>query len=353
MKKEKTLIGMSGGVDSSVAAYLMLQNGFDCVGATMALCSGLPGVPDQDAKDARAVAQRLQIPFVELDEVHSFRSCVVDAFVRDYECGLTPNPCIECNQHLKFRAMLDHALEMGCDSITTGHYAIIRKDEESGRYLLFKAADSQKDQSYFLAGLTQEQLSRAHFPLGEFTKEQIRRIAQEQGFINAQRKDSQDICFIPDGDYVRFLKEYTRKNYPQGDFLDLAGNRVGKHNGAVAYTIGQRKGLGIALGEPVYVCHKDMNTNCVTVGPNSALFRDTLIADNWNWIPFPRLAAPIKVQAKIRYRHIPQEATVYPLENGQCKVVFTDSQRAITPGQAVVLYQGDQVLGSGRITQVL
>ncbi len=353
MGHKKVLIGMSGGVDSSVAAHLMLQKGFDCIGATMTLCRGLPGVPPQDTTDARAVADKLGIPFCVLEADEAFRCRVVDAFVRAYENGLTPNPCVECNRHLKFRVMLDHALETGCDGVATGHYAIIRKDDATGRYRLFKAADSQKDQSYFLACLNQEQLSRTHLPLGAYTKDEIREIAQEQGFINARRKDSQDICFIPDGNYVRFLKEYTQKTYPEGTFCDLGGNVVGMHNGAVAYTIGQRKGLGIALGEPVYVCHKDMAQNTVTVGPDSALFRDTLVADDWNWIPFPTLTAPMEVQAKIRYRHTPQPATVYPLEDGSCKVVFRDSQRAITPGQAVVLYGGDEVIGCGRILTAL
>lgn len=353
MAKKKVLIGMSGGVDSSVAAHLMQQAGFDCIGATMTLCQGLPGVPPQDSGDAQAVADRLQIPFHTLDANDAFRSCVVDSFVAAYEDGLTPNPCIECNRHLKFRVMLDKALEMGCDGIATGHYAIIRKDTQTGRFRLFKAADPQKDQSYFLAYLTQDQLAHTYLPLGQYTKDQIRQIAEAESFINAKRKDSQDICFIPDGDYVRFLKEYTEKTYPAGDFCDLEGNIVGQHSGAVAYTIGQRKGLGIALGAPVYVCNKDMDQNTVTVGPDNALFREQLIADDWNWIPFPQLTAPMEVEAKIRYRHTPQKATVYPLEDGSCKVVFQSPQRAITPGQTVVLYRNDEVIGCGRIQKVL
>ena len=353
MAKGKILIGMSGGVDSSVAAYLMLQAGYDCVGATMTLCDGLPGVAEQDPGDARAVAERLQIPFCQMDACDAFRQNVIDPVVQAYEGGLTPNPCIQCNRHLKFGVMLDRALEMGCDGVATGHYAVIRQDPDTGRYLLYKAADEQKDQSYFLAHLTQDQLRRTHLPLGAYTKEEIRSIAQAQGFLNAHRKDSQDICFIPDGDYVRFLREYTGKAYPAGNYCDLSGNVVGHHEGAVAYTIGQRKGLGIALGEPVYVCRKDMERNTVTVGPNDALFHTTLVADDWNFIPFPTLTAPMEVEAKIRYRHIPQKATVYPLADGSCKVVFQNSQRAITPGQAVVLYQDRLVIGSGTIRAVL
>ena len=353
MEKEKILVGMSGGVDSSVAAYLLQRDGFDCIGATMILCDGLPGCTSSDCRDAESVAARLNIPFRVLDARDAFRRQVVDRFVGDYEQGLTPNPCIECNRHLKFRVMLDRALELGCAGVATGHYAILRRDPDSGRYLLYKAADQAKDQSYFLACLDQSQLSRVRFPLGSYTKDEIRAIAQQQGFTNAHRRDSQDICFIPGGDYMEFLKAYTEKTYPAGDYLDLAGNVVGRHSGAVAYTLGQRKGLGIALGGPVYVCHKEMDANTVTVGPDSALYRDTLLADNWNFLPFPYLDAPMEVEAKVRYRHTPQPATVYPPEDGVCRVVFREPQRAITPGQAVVLYRGDLVIGSGTIRTVL
>lgn len=346
---------MSGGVDSSVAAKLMLQRGFDCVGATMQLCSNAllgrkenQAAPDP-AADARSVADRLGIDFYVLDAEMLFQKQVVDRFISCYEQGGTPNPCIVCNKHIKFDYLLQQAKALGCEYIVTGHYARITKDENSGRFLLHKAADKAKDQSYFLACLNQEQLSHAIFPLGELTKEQVRKIAAEQGFITAKKKDSQDICFIPDGDYVAFMRRYTGKDYTPGDYLDLNGNVVGKHQGAVSYTIGQRKGLGIALGEPMYVCSKDMEKNTVTVGPDSALFTDTLLADNWNWIAFPALAEPIRVRARIRYRHTEQPATVYPEENGVARVIFDEPQRAITPGQAVVLYDGDTVVGSGTI----
>ena len=353
MENKKVLIGMSGGVDSSVAAYLMLQNGFSCIGTTMSLCDGLPDVSPMDSRDAATVAQRLGIPFCTMDACAAFRKEVVGPFVQAYENGLTPNPCILCNKHLKFRAMLHKALELGCDGIATGHYAIIKKDETTGRYLLYKAADKQKDQSYFLACLDQEQLSRSYFPLGGFTKEEIREIAETQGFVTARKKDSQDICFIPDGDYVSFIRKYTGKDYPQGAYLDLEGNVVGQHQGAISYTIGQRRGLGIAMGEPVYVCSKDMQANSVTIGPDETLFHTTLLAKNWNWIAIPELTVPTEVDAKVRYRHQPQKATVYPEENGVCRVVFKEAQRAITPGQAVVLYQEDSVVGSGTICEVL
>lgn len=352
MVNKKVLIGMSGGVDSSVAAYLMLQNGFSCIGTTMSLCDGLPDVSAMDSRDAATVAKRLGIPFYTMDACDAFRKEVVDPFVQAYEEGLTPNPCILCNRHLKFRTMLHKALELGCDGVATGHYAIIKKDESTGRYLLYKAADKQKDQSYFLACLDQEQLSRTHLPLGSFTKDEIREIAEKQGFITARKKDSQDICFIPDGDYVSFIQKYTGKTYPQGAYLDLEGKVVGQHQGAISYTIGQRRGLGIAMGKPVYVCSKDMQTNSVTVGPDEALFHTTLLAKSWNWIAIPDLTAPMEVDAKVRYRHQPQKATVYPEEDGVCRVVFQKPQRAITPGQAVVLYQGDLVVGSGTICEV-
>ena len=346
----KALIAMSGGVDSSVAAYLMQQKGFTCGGAIMQLWKE---ISTGAIADAQAVADRLSMDFHVLDASGEFRQQVVDYFIRSYEEGLTPNPCIQCNRHLKFSYFLDRALELGYDAIATGHYATIRKDPATGRFLLCKAADSAKDQSYFLACLNQHQLSHAHFPLGELTKEEARAIAEAQGFVTARKKDSQDICFVPDGDYVAFMKRYTGKDYPAGDYLDLDGKTVGKHCGAVCYTLGQRKGLGIALGAPVYVCSKDMAANTVTVGPESALFATTLLADNWNWFPFETLSEPIRVMAKARYRHIPQPATVYPLEGGQAKVVFDEPQRAMTPGQTVALYDGDMVVGGGIITEIL
>lgn len=353
MKQEKVMIAMSGGVDSSVAAYLMLRAGYDCVGGTMRLCDGLLPESGSGVSDARAVAEKLGIPFREFDHTALFRQKVVDAFIRCYEEGGTPNPCVECNRHLKFDALLREALAMGCDWIATGHYARIETHPDNGRKLLFRGDDPSKDQSYFLAGLTQHQLSHIRFPLGALTKEQVRQIAREQGFDNAHKRDSQDICFIPDGDYRAFMERYTGKTYPAGEYLDLSGNVVGQHSGAVGYTIGQRKGLGIALGEPVYVCAKDMEKNTVTVGPNEALFHRSLRAESWNWIPFPRPDAPLRVTAKIRYRHQEQPATVYPEADGSARVVFDEPQRAITTGQAVVLYDGDLVIGGGTITNVL
>lgn len=361
MPQKKALIAMSGGVDSSVAAYLTQQAGFDCIGVTMRLYDNAPDETCdtntccalEDVEDARSVARRLGMPFYAFNFKADFREKVIEQFIRCYECGLTPNPCIECNRHLKFDHLLRRGLELGCDYVVTGHYAQIRQNEESGRYILYKAADLSKDQSYVLYSLTQEQLAHIRFPLGALSKSDARRIAEEQGFVNARKHDSQDICFVPDGDYAAFMERYTGKSYPCGDFLDLDGNVVGQHQGAVRYTLGQRKGLGLAMGAPVYVCAKDMEKNTVTVGPNEALYSDTLIAEDWNWFPFPELTQPLHVAAKARYNQQPQPAVVYPEAAGAARVVFDAPQRALTPGQAVVLYDGDMVIGGGTITKIL
>ena len=349
MNAKKALIAMSGGVDSSVAAFLSLQSGYDCIGGTMRLLSSESG----GTEDARSVAQRLDIPFYEFDFTGEFCSLVMDSFVRSYEDGLTPNPCIVCNRLVKFDLLLQQAKALGCEYIVTGHYAKIRRDESTGRYLICKAEDAAKDQSYFLYSLNQHQLQHVLFPLGELTKAQARQIAQEQGFLNAKKRDSQDICFIPDGDYRAFMEQHTGKKLCPGSFLDMDGNVVGTHIGAAGYTLGQRKGLGLAMGEPVYVCEKDMQKNTVTVGPNEALYHKTLLADDWNWLTIESLAQPIRVKAKTRSRQMEQDATVYPLDNGFVKVEFDEPQRAITPGQAVVLYDGDAVVGGGTIRNVL
>lgn len=354
MEQAKALIAMSGGVDSSVAAYLIKQEGYDCIGAIARMCDeSLLGdaFNEQSITDAQAVAAYLNMDFHIFDATDAFKQTVVDNFISCYEQGLTPNPCIQCNRHIKFSFLLDKALELGCNYIVTGHYASIRQDKENGRYLLFKAVDEAKDQSYFLACLQQHQLQHIRFPLGGYTKEQIREIAAEQGFLNAKKRDSQDVCFIPDGDYASFIGRYTGKTYPAGDFLNLQGQPVGRHNGAIRYTLGQRKGLGLAMGEPVYVCGKNIANNTVTVGTEESLYTSTLLAEDWNWFPFPALTEPMQVTAKARSRHTPQSAWVYPNENGSARVVFDKSQRAITPGQAVVLYQDNMVVGSGTITE--
>ena len=361
MTQKKALIAMSGGVDSSVAAYLTLQAGFQCTGATMRLFDNSILGQDQestccsldDVEDARSVARRLGFPFYVFNFKDDFEEKVIRKFIHCYECGATPNPCIDCNRYLKFDHLLRRGYELGCDCVVTGHYARIRQDANTSRYLLYKAADLSKDQSYVLYSLTQEQLAHTRFPLGEMTKSEARAIAEAQGFINARKHDSQDICFVPDGDYVAFMERYTGKKYTPGDYLDLQGNVVGRHKGAVSYTLGQRKGLNLAMGTPVYVCAKDMERNTVTVGPNEALFSTTLRATDWNWFPFPTLSEPIRVSAKARYNQPPQPATVYPEEGGFARVVFDEPQRALTPGQAVVLYDGEMVVGGGTITEVL
>ena len=357
MDGKKALIGMSGGVDSSVAALLMLRAGYECIGATMRLydndmiglekghtCCSL-----DDVEDARSVARRLGIPHYVFNFKDDFERQVIRKFVSCYECGGTPNPCIDCNRYLKFDRLLRRALELGCDCVVSGHYAQVRKSGD--RYLLYKAADKAKDQTYFLACLNQEQLARIQFPLGGLTKQEVRAIAEENGFINARKHDSQDICFVPDGDYARFMEDFTGKHYPAGDFLDESGRVVGTHNGAVRYTIGQRKGLGLAMGAPVYVCGKDMQANTVTVGPEEMLFDRIVYADEVNWIAIPELTGPLRVTARTRYHQVEQAATVYPAECG-FRLEFDQPQRAPTPGQAVVLYQGDVVLGGGTIVAV-
>lgn len=359
MNKTKALIGMSGGVDSSVAAHLTQQDGFECIGATMRLYDNVTDETVnscctlEDVEDARSVARRLGMPHYTFNFKEAFNRHVISTFIHCYECGMTPNPCVECNKYLKFDALLRRAQELGCEYVVSGHYAQIRKDPDTGRYLLYKAADVTKDQTYFLACLDQHQLAHIRFPLGGLTKAEVRAIAEANGFVNARKRDSQDICFVPDGDYVAFMKRYTGKEYPEGDYLDLQGNVVGRHKGAVCYTLGQRKGLGIALGAPVYVCAKDMEKNTVTVGPHEALFSNALRANNWNWYPFPTLTEPMKVTVKTRHSQNEQPGTVYPEDNGCARVEFDAPQRAVTPGQAVVLYQGDMVVGGGTIIEAL
>lgn len=356
MAQKKAFIAMSGGVDSSVAAYLARQAGFSCIGGTMLLHESSQeaalSIP-KNVEDAMNVANRLEIPFYVFDFKAAFRRSVIEEFVRAYENGITPNPCIICNQRIKFGLLLDRALELGCDYVVTGHYACIKYDTQSGRWILQKAVDTSKDQSYFLYGLTQEQLSHIQFPLGSLTKAHAREIAEAQGLSTAKKKDSQDICFIPGGDYLDFMERYTGHSYPCGSFLDLQGNVVGTHKGAVGYTLGQRKGLGLAMGEPVYVCSKDMQCNTVTVGPNDALMHRVLRANDWFWHTVAQLNEPLRVYAKTRSRMSEQPATVYPEENGFVRVVFDEPQRAITPGQAVVLYDGELLVGGGTITEVL
>ena len=355
MEDVRAFIAMSGGVDSTVAAYLTQQDGIPCIGGTLRLYTGSDTAcgSTQDARDAEAVARRLGIDFHLIDASERFRQKVMDKFVHCYSQGLTPSPCIDCNRYLKFGHLLDTALSLGCTHLVTGHYAQIRIDPITGRYLLYKAADEAKDQSYFLCMLTQHQLSHTRFPLGGLTKPQVRQIAEAQGFLTARKRDSQDICFLPDGDHRTFLENALGSPFRPGDFLDLEGNVVGRHDGAIGYTCGQRRGLGLAMGYPVYVCATDVQNDTVTVGPDEALFHRSLRANDWNFFPFDTLTAPLRVQAKVRSRMTQRAATIYPEADGSAIVTFDEPQRAITPGQSVVLYDGDLVIGGGTITQVL
>ena len=353
----RAMIAMSGGVDSSVAALLMKQRGYDCIGVTMRLYRD-PGMApvcqksccsDEDEEDAAFVCSQLGIPFESQCYSRIFEKAVIQDFIREYENGRTPNPCIACNRYMKFEALMDFARQEGCDTLVTGHYARITRDEKSGRWQLRKALDSSKDQSYVLYMLTQEQLSHLTLPLGDFRKEDIRILAEKAGLVNARKHESQDICFIPDGDYGAFLERWTGHSYPEGEILDMEGHTVGQHRGAIRYTIGQRRGLGIAAEQPLYVVAKDMVRNTVTVGPENALYSHELIASDFNWLSVPKPDVSIRATARTRYRQVEKPATVQPLKDSRVRVVFDQPQRAVTPGQAVVLYDGDLVLGGGTI----
>ena len=352
---KKALIAMSGGVDSSLAALLTKNAGLECVGCTMKLYSseeiGLSRTHTccslDDVADARSVAYKIGIPYYVFNFTEDFQKKVIDRFVCSYECGLTPNPCIDCNRFMKFDKLFDRAKILGCDYVVTGHYARIEKQD--GGYVLKKALDETKDQSYVLYSMTQEQLAHTLFPLGNMQKSEVRRLAEENRFINAAKPDSQDICFVPDGDYGAFLERYTGKKYAPGPFLDTEGNVLGTHKGTVRYTIGQRKGLGIAFGKPMYVKSIDVQNNTVTLAETQELYSDVLTANEFHWISGRIPPAEVRCKAKIRYRHAEQSAAAYPQPNGKVKIVFDQPQRAITPGQAVVLYDGDVVLGGGRI----
>jgi tRNA-specific 2-thiouridylase len=354
---KSAVIAMSGGVDSSVAAYLMKSAGYRCMGATMRLYRnediGLSRLrtccSQKDIDDAADVAFRLDIPFEVVDFTGDFKKQVIEKFIHIYETGGTPNPCIDCNQTMKFGALLDWAEANGYSNIVTGHYARVEKGK-SGRWLLKKALDSGKDQSYVLYGLTQEQLSRTILPLGELTKSRVREIAAARGFPNSQKPDSQDICFVPDGDYVKFMEQYTGRRYPPGDFLNTAGEVIGRHNGAVRYTIGQRRGLGLSSGTPLYVCAKCMETGAVTVGGENDLLSRGLYAQNVNWVSVSRPDAPFRCTVKTRYRQTEQPAEACPDGSG-VRIEFDEPQRAVAPGQSAVMYDGDTVVGGGTITE--
>ena len=357
---KKAIIAMSGGVDSSVAALLTKESGDQCIGATMKLfhnedvgikrektCCSL-----DDVEDARSVCYRMGIKYYVFNFSERFKEDVMDRFVDAYEHGCTPNPCIDCNRYLKFDKMFQRMRELEYDYIVTGHYARVEYDEEKGRYLLKKAVDDTKDQSYVLYMLTQEQLAHISLPLGGLRKTEVREIAEENGFVNARKHDSQDICFVPDGDYAKFIEKYTGKKTPEGDFVDKEGNYIGCHKGIIHYTIGQRRGLGIPAASRLYVCEISPKTNTVVLGDNADLFSSELEADSVNLISVDNLSEPKRVTAKIRYRHKEQPATAWQTPDGILHVKFDEPQRAITKGQAVVMYDGDEVVGGGVINKI-
>lgn len=354
---KKAMVAMSGGVDSSVAAYLIKEAGYHTIGVTMKLFDkdDSESVRDNvcctldDVEDARQVANKLGINYYVFNFEDDFDKEVIQRFVESYEKGMTPNPCIDCNRYIKFKRLFKRGLELEQDYVVTGHYVRVKKDDTSGRMLLMKAKDITKDQSYVLYSLTQDQLSHALFPLGDMTKDEAREIAENQGFINARKRDSQDICFVSDGDYSRFISEYTGKNYPEGDFVDTSGNVLGQHKGIIKYTIGQRKGLGLALPEPLYVKNKDMENNRVILARDSELFTDTLEVKDLNWIAIPDLKEDMKVSAKVRYSQREDIARLIPISDDRVRVEFDRPQRAVTPGQAAVFYLDDVVVGGGTI----
>ena len=345
---KKVMLGISGGVDSALSAQILKQQGYD-VSAVNCLFYKNEQDDGSAVRDARAVAEKLGIDFRTEDLTEPFLNKVIDNFVDTYVNGGTPNPCIVCNRNLKFGTMLDKALSEGFDFIATGHYARIEQSTETGRYLLKKGLDPHKDQSYVLYCLTQHQLAHTLFPLGEMTKEAVRQLALESGLINASKKDSQDICFIPDGNYAAFIEKHLGKSFPEGDFVTADGRVLGTHKGIIRYTVGQRKGLGLALPAPMYVKEKDTVNNRVILTDNDSLFTTTLEADNINLITCDRLDAPIRVKARVRYKHQEQWATVTQTSEDRLLVVFDEPQRAIAKGQSVVLYDGDTVVGGGRI----
>lgn len=352
---KKVLVGMSGGVDSTVCAHLLLKEGYDILGVNCSFFDKEKLFPESyepnenGTKDAKATAEKLGIDFEVLDFSEEFEKRVISNFIETYRNGGTPNPCIECNKFLKFGKMLESAEEKGCGFIATGHYAQIEYSKESGRYLLKKGADLSKDQSYVLYMLTQHQLSHTLFPLGKMLKTDIRDLAQSLGLINANKSDSQDICFVPDGDYASFIERMTKSTFPHGNFVDTEGKILGTHKGIIRYTIGQRRGLGLALPAPMYVFGKDIKENKVILSSEPMLYSKHLDAKDINFIPFDKADAPFRVKARTRYKQTEQWATVTQTDEDRFHVEFDEPQRAISKGQSVVLYDGDYVVGGGTI----
>lgn len=337
---KKALVAMSGGVDSSVCAWLAMEKGYNCIGATMLL--GCMDHTSTDVQDAASVCRSLGIEHHVFDMREEFASLVVEPFVEDYQRGLTPNPCVLCNRHLKLGLLYKKALDLGCDTIVTGHYARVKDG------VIHKAKDITKDQSYVLCLVSREVTDSLYLPLGDYTKEEARAIARERGFVTVHKSDSQDICFVPDGDYAGFIEGLTGKSFDKGFFQDTKGNVLGEHNGIIRYTVGQRKGLGIAFGTPMYVKSKQADKNLVVLSSNEELFEKELTARDFNiLVPFEE--RQIRAGAKIRYNQAEQDALVTLLEGGRARVVFDRPQRAIAPGQYVAVYRGDVLLGGGVI----
>lgn len=351
--KLKAASAMSGGVDSSVVAYLLKEAGYNVTGVTLKLiaendkavsgtCASLEGVCD-----AKAVCDKLGVEHMVIDFTNEFKENVMDRFANAYLNGYTPNPCVDCNRYIKFSCMLDYIEQMNMDVFATGHYARVEYDNASGRYLLRKPKDVLKDQTYFLYALSQKQLAKVRFPLGGMTKNEVREVALAQGLVNAKKKDSQDICFVPDGDFASFIKRHSDIEEKAGNFIAPDGTILGIHSGAYKFTIGQRKGLGVALGKPAYVLGTDIPQNTVTLGENEDLFKTRLYAEDVNLIAIDKIEKPMRVEAKIRSAHKAAPAVAEQTENGRIVVDFDEPQRAITPGQSVVLYDGDVVIGGG------
>lgn len=349
--KETVVVGMSGGVDSSVAAYLLKEQGYHVIGVTMHLfdtedtnsCCGITGV-----EDARRVAATLGIPFYVMNFKEEFQTEVMDYFVKEYEAGRTPNPCIACNRYVKWEALLEKSRMIGADYLATGHYARV-KQLSNGRYAICHSKTDRKDQTYALYNLTQEQLKHTLMPVGEYEKEQIREIAKEQNLLVANKPDSQDICFVPDGDYAGFICRSTGRQPQKGNFVGTDGTIYGEHKGILHYTVGQRKGLGISFGKPMYVVAVRPDTNEVVLGEEEELFRTTLTADHMNYMGAASFAPGQEMLAKIRYSHKGEMCHVIAAEGDRVKVEFEHPVRAITPGQAIVFYDGEVVLGGAAI----
>lgn len=351
MEKERVLIGMSGGVDSAAAAALLLDAGYEAVGCTLRLYSGGEGgcCSLEDVEDARSVAGRLGIDFFAFNFSELFRRRVMDEFVAGYQAGRTPNPCITCNRHVKFSALLQRADDLNAGYIATGHYARVDCDRASGRWRLLRSQDIRKDQSYVLYPLSQQTLSRLLLPVGELDKAAVRALAEERGLCNAHKPDSQDICFVPDGDYPAFLTKYGGVELLPGDFVDATGRVLGRHRGLACYTTGQRRGLGVSADRPLYVLRKDAAANAVVLGDEAELYSRSVWTEDFNWVSLAPQAQPLAVTAKTRYSQREAAGTLFPEAGGGVRLVFEEPQRAVTAGQSLVAYQGEAVVGGGVI----